>query len=178
MNEDDTTQSLSDKVLDRSNILRFGRPEELRVSNQETNEGIASKPRLAYSSWQEWVREPLGADTEWGRQLHQLNEALEFVGRPFGHRVFRSILAYLGNYPDQSDEGMKMAFADQIEVKILPKLRGMETMTKNRASSSHPVNELFGVIGDLTEQTGDKELSNAFERSCLADFFNFTGVLR
>ena len=29
MNEDETTQSLSDKVIDRANVLRFGAPETL-----------------------------------------------------------------------------------------------------------------------------------------------------
>lgn len=31
MNEDETTQSLSDKVLDRANVLTFGKPPELRL---------------------------------------------------------------------------------------------------------------------------------------------------
>ena len=34
MNEDETTQTLSDKVLDRANVLTFGRPPELKLRGQ------------------------------------------------------------------------------------------------------------------------------------------------
>ena len=52
---------------------------------------------------------------------------MEDCGRPFGHRLNASILAYAANYPKQGnrDEGLEMAMVDQIEFRILPKLRGL-----------------------------------------------------
>ena len=57
MNEDETTQSLSDKVLDRANILTFGRPPDLQLRGR----GKTSPPIPTYLSWdafQGWTKDP------------------------------------------------------------------------------------------------------------------------
>ena len=46
--------------------------------------------------------------------------------RPFGHRLFRAIHGYLANYPGRSPEDRDQAYADQIAMKILPRLKGLE----------------------------------------------------
>jgi hypothetical protein len=81
----------------------------------------------------------------------------------------------MANYPDQTDNGHKHAFADQLEVKILPKLRGLEM--DNPGSIT-----LISHLKTLISQTDDKDLSKALEKSNLAaeqrGFFSFTGVQR
>jgi hypothetical protein len=53
MNEDETTKALSDKVIDRSNLLYFPRPRELH-SRTDVTLG-AESPLLAESAWREWL---------------------------------------------------------------------------------------------------------------------------
>ena len=56
MNEDESTQSLSDKVLDRSNLLRFPKPRELREQSDGAPSSIGPNGFLRWSQWKEWVR--------------------------------------------------------------------------------------------------------------------------
>lgn len=172
MNEDDTTQTLSDKVLDRANVLRFGRPDKLKVAQGEAEDG--DEKHLLFKDWRSWQKAPLSDNHAWANRLEDLNEKLELVGRPFGHRVFRGILAYLANYPAQGDAGLRDAFADQLEVKIMPKLRGLET----RTGANRQVDGLLGEISDLIAETKDEALMEAFKRSRGEDFFSFVGVRR
>lgn len=128
MNEDETTQSLSDKVIDRANVLRFGAPEELVNSTQN----VAPSPAkaLSRSRWQEWVRNPsiLQADARYvDNSISKFSELMKEFGRPFGHRLAAAMRTYVANYPQT--EGMdriKVALADQIEMRLLPKLRGVD----------------------------------------------------
>jgi len=55
MNEDETTQSLSDKVLDRANVITFGKPQhlQLRQDNQGQNGNARPSGYLTYSVFQE-----------------------------------------------------------------------------------------------------------------------------
>src|SRR6056297_1826873 len=62
MNEDESTQSLSDKVVDRANVLRFAAPRNIAASS---GEGEIAEPRaLSRAQWQGWLREigTLGGD--------------------------------------------------------------------------------------------------------------------
>jgi len=100
MNEDETTQTLSDKVLDRANILRFGKPAKRNAQGQPKK--LPDPPGyLMLSQWMDWCR-PVDAGQraymvqEW---IDGLNNALTKVGRPFGHRVQLSMQTYVSNYP-------------------------------------------------------------------------------
>ena len=173
MNEDESTLSLSDKVLDRANVLRFGRPDKLEVAGGGNEERNLDK--IPFSNWGDWVRSPLSDDSAWGQKMHKLNENLDGVGKAFGHRVFKGILSYMANYPDQTGDGHKHAFADQLEVKILPKLRGLEM---DNAESRKLVTHMKTLI----EATDDTDLFDALEesnkRAEKRGFFSFIGVQR
>ena len=173
MNEDDTTQALSDKVIDRSNVLRFGRPEKLEVADAIDSSQTKSSP-IRFSTWKKWLKDPVSENDSWAIKLGNLNAELERVGRPFGYRVFGGVLSYLGNYPDQTSDGIRKAFADQIEVKIMPKLRGLET----RTGANPKVDTLMSSVENLISETNDPELIEAFNRSREEDFFSFVGVRR
>ena len=163
MNEDETTQSLSDKVLDRANVLRFGKPDE----NTPLAPAVGQSERdsngyLTKDQWRSWVRvkkyEPNNPwHTEIMGWIRQLNEALERIGRPFGYRVQEAIGLYVANYPGVYQQGVhKLAFSDQVEQKIMPKLRGIEL---NEKASGQTLDEISQIIDDL----GDQDLSRAFK---------------
>lgn len=172
MNEDESTQSLSDKVIDRANVLRFGAPKELRAASVPTVAPTAGF--LPRATWEQWVKSFDGNGFEKERTtLTQLNQMLESVNRPFGHRVYRAILDYLTNYPGAANDPTRCrnALADQIEQKIIPKLRGLDTQDD---TTSHCLDQLGTTISALQ----DPELADAFVRARQQHLFEWFGVKR
>lgn len=119
MNEDETTKSLSDKVIDRSNLINFPRPNEF-VSRNELKE-LEEAPKLKREIWENWkwnnVKNMLVQDedtkeqnmkiiTDFEEKIDNLKEKMEEIngylkvsGRAIGHRVWQSIENYIRNYP-------------------------------------------------------------------------------
>ena len=119
MNEDETTKSLSDKVIDRSNLINFPRPNEF-VSRNELKEQEEA-PKLKREIWENWkwnnVKNSLIQDevtkdenikiiTGFEKKILSLKEKMEEIngylkvsGRAIGHRVWQSIENYIRNYP-------------------------------------------------------------------------------
>jgi hypothetical protein len=128
MNDDESTQALSDKVLDRSNIIQFAAPQTF-ASNIVANPPDPPAGYRRFKEWRSWVK-PVshleGGDRERTEAVvGRLARIMEDFGRPFGHRLNESILTYVANYPRQAAESVNEPLADQIEFRILPKLRGV-----------------------------------------------------
>ena len=128
MNEDESTQSLSDKVVDRANILRFSAPRKIKGSQAEGT----VEPTLALSqqTWESWGRlsASVDGDPRVTSRIEKMVELMRDFKRPFGHRLGRTIMAYAANYPEvEGGRGVDDALADQVEMRLLPKLRGVET---------------------------------------------------
>ncbi len=172
MNEDESTQSLSDKVVDRANVLRFGAPKDLHAPT--TNPVAPTKAFLPRTNWENWVKDFDGNTLPDQRKLlSEINSELEKINRPFGHRVFRAILDYISNYPGalNNPERQAHALADQIEQKIIPKLRGLETGGETEAPC---LEYIAGKIAQLR----DSELRDAFARARNGHMFEWHGVKR
>jgi len=156
MNEDETTQALSDKVLDRSCVLRFGRPKEITEHTKKqpippTSEG------LTYENWKSFLKDDLPPENKervngW---INKLNDAMAQLDRPFGYRVAHAIQRYVANYPSWIPNRVNLAMADQIEQRIMPKLRGIEL-----DEADQPLNEILSVI----RECDDESLLKAFEK--------------
>ena len=163
MNEDESTQSLSDKVLDRANVLRFPKPNSLRGDGERSP--VPSRNRfLPRKRWDEWIRDVgnhQGVDwAEVRRLVEEVNGICHKVGRAFGHRMQQAINAYIANYPADGVLDWQVALADQVEMRILPKLRGLDV-------------ELYGsALDDLRrlaeEQLEDEELAKAIQAASSA----------
>lgn len=143
MNQDETTKSLSDKVLDRSIIIYFPRPVELKRRLKlepldEKNRG----PLLHKGSWQAWLVQGSSFSDDdikpYKQFVERMNEALSVAGRAIGHRVWQSVEYYMANYPDvraaqktgdrnKLGSALHVAFEDQLVQKLMPKLRGIDT---------------------------------------------------
>jgi len=128
MNDDESTQALSDKVLDRGNIVQFAAPARFaRPADGLTGPG--STQYRSFAEWRKWVR-PLQQLDGGERQrtedvIGDLSRMMEEFGRPFGHRLNEAMLAYIANYPRAPGDSVALPIADQIEMRILPKLRGL-----------------------------------------------------
>lgn len=133
MNEDETTKSLSDKVLDRAFCINFPRPKELvsRLKLEKLTE-ICEFKWLPKTTWEKWVngsaKNSKDKDLEDYRKIiEKINEKLALAHRAIGHRVWQSMEAYILNYPPvYGEKTKKIAFEDAIVQKIMPKLRGIE----------------------------------------------------
>lgn len=158
MNEDESTQSLSDKVVDRANMMRFGAP---RAIAKTAVAGADQTPEaLSRTTWARWCGRGLQASDQ-SRAEAQVNEMLTLMqefGKPFGHRLGRAILAYAGAYPEAEGIGdrLSMALADQIEMRLLPKLRGVEVEDQSQQ---------FDRLQRKASEFGDEKLAEAIGQS-------------
>ena len=173
MNEDESTQTLSDKVLDRANLLRFPRPNKL-VEEASTEAGAPIDAYLPASRWHGWRRRfgelPDHLRSKITKLVHDLNSELDELHRPFAHRVNQAMLAYIANYPGVAEpsrrdgwESARLAFADQLEQRILPKLRGIDL---GDASNSQPLRKIGEMIRD---DLHDEALYAAFQQASQDD---------
>lgn len=144
MNEDETTKSLSDKVLDRSFCINFPRPEKLRSRNYiKMLHEIKGFEYLPEKTWNSWLQKsPFSSDEykasikKYNEITNEINKKMSNVGRAIGHRVWQSMEYYIQNHPDvisgisdntTFEEVIKIAYEDQLVQKVMPKLRGIET---------------------------------------------------
>lgn len=178
MNEDETTQTLSDKVLDRSNVLRFGKPDEKAGQTSSYSEPSKRESFLPYATWKSWLRSPKESDLqkEINHWVGDLNEALDGIGRPFGFRVRQAITTYVANYPRTEDDNRyKLAFSDQIEQKILPKLRGLDMGETACVATLNQIASLLKTLGDAPLE---EAFRNAQQESAALGMFHWRGVTR
>ena len=149
MNEDETTKSLSDKVIDRSNLINFPRPNKF-VSRNELKE-LEEAPKLKRELWESWKwndvknmlmqnettkEENIKIITDFEDKIDDLKEKMEeingylkFSGRAIGHRVWQSIENYIRNYPlvlesirNRNSEELKKAIQIAFEDALVQKL--------------------------------------------------------
>lgn len=176
MNQDETTKSLSDKVLDRSIIINFPRPTELRSRNELKSLGDTPFTPLHRAAWEKWwVRKvdfKLEQIVPFRNFVEQINTALAASGRALGHRVWQSIEYYMANYPDvraaqrATDKdalakAMHIAFEDQLVQKVMPKLRGIDTRGKSKTECLDKIRGqiVTGIDGNPFNLADDFELA-------------------
>jgi len=174
MNEDETTQTLSEKVIDRANVIRFGRPQQLAALPDKGAFLTAcnGNKKISFAGWKSWCEDEMNHEDvqNLNNIIQELNEAMAKVGRPFGHRVDQAIKKYMGCYPGKFND----ALSDQIEMKILPKLNGLDGQA---AGFNQVIKILEGVIAGVN----DRELLYAFtqaSKEAADSFFKWRGVMR
>lgn len=157
MNQDETTKSLSDKVIDRGTSIYFPRPNSLH-SREKLKTLPEQAPLLKMTTWWQWVNKQSGLSVEtikpYKQLIEDINECLGADGKALGHRVWQSIEYYMVNhplvmgldtqqYPDEYKEALKFAFEDQLVQKVMPKLRGIETRGYAKEHCLDPIRELL-----------------------------------
>lgn len=181
MNEDESTMALSDKVIDRANVLRFGRPAKLETRPGSSRDARAD--RLRKSVWTSWCASATaieGRESEVKRireWIDLINEGMDQAHRPFAYRTDQAIQAYCLAYPKESlnpDVALRMAFADQIEQRIMPKLRGLDLQEEGGRAA-------LGAVQRVVDEIKDDELAEAIElgkRANGGSSFAWYGVTR
>ena len=154
MNEDETTQSLSDKVLDRANVLTFGKPQQLKLREEASNNNTSAPSvggYVSYSQFKGWMQSPDPNSeivTKLRDYLDNANAIMDKLGHPFAHRVYQAIIRYVVNYPGvlEGNKEFNAALADQFGQKLLPKLRGL--MLDECSNELDEFSRLIDEIGD------------------------------
>lgn len=168
MNEDESTQTLSSKVIDRSNVLRFGTPESLTKAPDAKKFLQLCTGFVSYKTWLEWAK-PYGRGLPGvDDAIRELKEALKLVDRGFGHRTESAIKQYIDFYPGNKQD----ALADQIEMKILPKLNGVEAdLVRDKVQA--PILSVLRSINDT-------DVTDALAATLQGEstFFTWKGVRR
>jgi len=162
MNDDETTKSLSDKVLDRSYLINFPRPKELYSRKHIKKLDRKDFKYLPKNIWESWiVKENLSEDlvSKFKNITNQINQILMPTGRAIGHRVWQSMEFYMQNHPLVSEyksnsnieDVIKSAYEEQLVQKIMPKLRGIEVYGKEKDILNNIKNVLIEHKLDIVE---------------------------
>jgi uncharacterized coiled-coil DUF342 family protein len=159
MNEDESTQSLSDKVVDRANILRFTAPKAIREATLVDD--LPSPQALTRTRWSHWLRRPdqLGSERESVESfIDKLVDLMGDLQRPFGHRLGLAMMSYVANYPElASGRDSRLPMADQVEMRLLPKLRGLDVDAFDRG--------IKALADFVRDDLVDEQLAAAIEHS-------------
>ncbi len=182
MNQDETTKSLSDKVLDRGVVIYFPRPKVLERIIEQKPEPNPRAP-LHRQNFDAWTQEksPFSSKqiSDFKTLVEKINDNLANVGRALGHRVWQSIEHYMANHPKviqafkqlndptelsaELTTALKEAFEDQLVQKVMPKLRGIESRGQGWSECLEPIKTLLV----------DTNLIQDFENACQTDFGQF-----
>ena len=174
MNEDETTQSLSDKVIDRANVLYFGKPDRLKIQKQDVQSHQNWAP-IPYSNWKSWYKKPEAKNIpDFDRVdelLNDINTTLSELGRPFGWRTYRAIFTYIANHPAvtlNGDDAMQPV-SDQVAMRVMPKLRGLDLAEYD---------SVFTRLRGQLQQINDSALMDSFQNasSSAQGFFDWRGI--
>jgi predicted nucleic acid-binding Zn-ribbon protein len=174
MNEDETTQSLSDKVIDRANVLHFGKPEKLKAHQQNVTSTNNWAP-ITTDTWNKWIvsidENNVSKYSEIEEKLNDINGTLSSLGRPFGWRTYKAIMSYIINHPDvkiKKENGI-LPLSDQIAMRVMPKLKGLDL-------GEHE--EIFNRLSNQISNVGDDVLTEAFQkaRNNSMGFFDWRGI--
>jgi hypothetical protein len=160
--------------------MQFAAPKDFPPVKAIEN-GQPANRRLSFETWRTWIKRPadLGsADAAKVRQtIERLAEIMNNCGRPFGHRLNAALSAYAANYPQENGHpaDVRKPLADQIELRIMPKLRGLS------------IEEHSKIFDDLKlllrEELNDSALAHRLEeiverQSQSGGMFNWRGMTR
>ncbi len=123
INVDETTQPLSDKVIDRSNTIEFFQVELDKMPTPQPLPPVPAVPVFSKGVWAAYCSR--NGDGSKRSQIIEINQVLNKAELGFGYRILRDIEIYLANSKGLLD--LDVAFDLQVKQRILPHVRG----TKN-----------------------------------------------
>ncbi len=161
MNEDETTKSLSDKVVDRGNVISFPRPE--RFERYNYNQLKPEEPKIQRQVWESWTKDKYRMSDEEANHYMEIvegiNDALKNVNRALGHRVWQSIEDYMISHPlvnqykkddNKRNIALNYAFEEALVYKVMTKLRGIDTTGVQKEECLDKIQKLLSDNGLTT----------------------------
>ena len=121
VNVDETTHPISDKVMDRANILEFFQVELDKVPPRRE---LSVPVLLSASTWRSY--QTTETDDRYRSQILAIGTILNKADLGLGYRVIREIELYLAN--SRNLLAPQVAFDLQVKQRILPRVRGSEAI--------------------------------------------------
>jgi hypothetical protein len=159
--------------------MQFSAPKEFSMPQGGQSVALPVEGQ-SFGEWRSWVRGPSDLEDARRRKADQvikkLASIMDHCGRPFGHRLYEAMIAFATNYPATHLPGydISVPLADQIELRILPKLRGVEL--EGHEESLSDLAEL--VRRDLGDARFAQQIEDAIEQSASTGLFLWRGRLR
>ncbi len=122
INVDETTQPLSDKVIDRANTIEFFNVELDKIPERTP---LPDQLTISAAAWQSYVTHD--PDTTYRSQIVEIGKILNKGDLGLGYRILRDIELYLAN-----SKGLlqpEVVFDLQVKQRILPHVRGTEAIS-------------------------------------------------
>jgi len=123
INVDETTQPISDKVMDRANTLEFFRVDLDKIRQPTTPPQPVNLSAYTWRSYQN--PQP---DTRFRPQIVEISRILNEADLGLGYRVLHEIELYVANSKNLLDP--LAAFDLQVKQRILPRVRGSEVISE------------------------------------------------
>jgi hypothetical protein len=172
LNQDESTLDLSPKVVDRANTITFPRPAQFVDLNPASKGTVASVLQLPKAHWDEWCaaapERKAKIEQDLKSRFDKVSQALEHVGRGVGQRVFQAAMRYVALYPsdpNRKNDGIESAIEDQFAMKLVPKLKGIDTTTQRGKDCL-----------TLFEEAVPDGLKEAFHSARSDEIFDWRGV--
>ncbi|GHO56096.1 McrB family protein [Ktedonobacter robiniae] len=123
INVDETTQPISDKVIDRANTIEFFNVDLSTIPEPGDSRQPLPLP-ISNRAWQSYrASHP---DTRYRNQIVEIDKILKKVNMGLGYRIVREIELYLANSRGLLDP--LVAFDLQCKQRILPRIHGSESI--------------------------------------------------
>jgi hypothetical protein len=121
INVDETTQPISDKVLDRANTIEFFAVDLANIPERRPEPEVTPISSLTWRSYQ--AKRPLES---YRSHIVEIGTILNKADMGLGYRVLREIELYLANSENLLTP--QVAFDLQVKQRILPRVRGTEAI--------------------------------------------------
>lgn len=150
INVDETTQPLSDKVIDRANTIEFFDVDLEKVPSRRPTPEVKRVPSTTWFSYR--ATKP---DTSYRDQVVAIGKILSKSGLGLGYRVLREIEMYLAN--SRGLLAPNVAFDLQVKQRILPRVRGSLALRDT-------LNELIAFMREQDLPRSEKRLEEMAQR--------------
>ena len=121
INVDETTQPISDKVIDRANTIEFFAVDLGKIPERRPEPAVIPISSLTWRSYQ--AKRPVES---YRSQIVEIGAMLNKADMGLGYRVLREIELYLAN--SENLLSPEVAFDLQVKQRILPRVRGTEAI--------------------------------------------------
>ncbi|MBY7026290.1 AAA family ATPase [Clostridium botulinum] len=172
VNLDETTKDLSDRVLDRANVISLKKrsfselKENYNNINQKTGKQELVK-NISFKEYNSWITNKKFINTfnleelKFFDRLHDLLSSQESM-KGISFRVLQGIADYINNIPNDEDElliGRNEAFDICVKQRILTKIKGSDRELDGLINSDY-INEIdIGKLYEFFENEESRKLS-------------------
>lgn len=123
VNFDETTKQLSQRLLDRANLIRLP-ADHLPLELEDATEAVATGVEVRMHQYQEWIRDSVNYNEELGKLIDDLRDDLRVLNCSMNPRRFSAIRKFLASWPEDISS-IEHAIDLQFAQRILPQVRGL-----------------------------------------------------